>query len=204
MISDCYVVGICGGTCSGKTTLAKKLHDNLEKQSNYLSQDSYYIDQSYKTDKELKQHNFDHPESVDLDLLHEHILRLKDNKEIQVPNYCFKTHSRLPITSTVCPSRIIILEGILIFSHEKLRDALDLRVFVDVDADIRLIRRIKRDCVERDRSTESVIEQYLHTVKPMHDKYVESYKNTSDYIVVDKTFSQQEIELKKMLVNRID
>ena len=165
MVFNCYVIGICGGTCSGKTTLAKKLHEDLHGQSIYLSQDSYYKDQSHKSATEIKEHNFDHPESLDLDLLHDHLVRLKKAEVIQTPNYCFKTHARLAESEVVQPASIVIVEGTLIFSHSQLMEQFNMRVFVDVDADIRLIRRINRDCLERGRDINSITEQYLKSVR---------------------------------------
>ncbi|MCK4710353.1 MAG: uridine kinase, partial [Gammaproteobacteria bacterium] len=144
MKADCYVVGICGGTCSGKTTLARKLYEDLNRVPIYISQDSYYKDQSNKSADELKNHNFDHPESLDLDLLYAHLIRLKEASEIQSPNYCFKTHERLEDVQVIQPANVVIVEGTLIFSHSDLMDLFNLRVFVDVAADVRLVRRINR------------------------------------------------------------
>lgn len=203
MTSNCYVIGICGGTCSGKTTLAKNLHDELNGLSIYLSQDSYYKDQSHKSSEEIKLHNFDHPESLDLDLLHNHILQLKKHNEIHAPNYCFKTHSRLAEVHVIQPANVVIVEGILIFSHKGLRDLFDLRVFVDVEADVRLIRRINRDCLERGRSINSITEQYLKSVKPMHEKFVDNNKHHSDLVINSDTFNKHQGNLKKLLLNKI-
>lgn len=198
-----YVIGICGGTCSGKTTLARNLHERLKDHSLYISQDSYYKDQSHKTESQIKEHNFDHPDSIDFDLLYQNIRDLQDNKEITVPEYCFKTHSRLDGGLNLEPAKLIIIEGILIFTNEKLRNLLDYRVYVDVDADIRLIRRINRDIEDRGRCVDSVINQYLMTVKPMHDAYVESVKKFSDMIVDSQSFYEKQDELIEILVDKL-
>ena len=204
MISDCYIVGICGGTCSGKTTLSKRLHKEFEGSSIYLSQDSYYKDQSHKSVDEIKKHNFDHPESLDLELLHDHLMQLKRNKEIESPGYCFKTHARLNEVQIIQPAKIVIVEGILIFSKIELMNLFDLRVFVDVDADIRLIRRIKRDCLERGRNIDSVTEQYLKSVKPMHDQFVESYKQHSDLVLTKSSLEEQKLIINNIIMNNIN
>lgn len=204
MTSNCYVVGICGGSCSGKTTLAKKLHEDLNGLSIYLSQDSYYKDQSHKSVDEIKDHNFDHPESLDLDLLYDHIVQLKEAKEIHSPGYCFKTHARLADVQVIQPASVVIVEGTLIFSHSDLMDLFNIRVFVDVEADIRLIRRINRDCLERGRNINSITEQYLKTVRPMHDQFIENKKEYSDLIVNSDSFDEQKKILEKMLINKAD
>lgn len=191
MTTNSYVVGICGGTCSGKTTLARSLHESLQGDSVYISQDSYYKDQSHKSEEDLKKHNFDHPDSLELDLLYDHILMLKSNKSIDIPTYCFKSHSRQAVTEAAHPSSIVIVEGILTFSHVELRNIFDLRIYVDVDADVRLARRINRDSQERSRDINSILNQYLYTVKPMHDEFVEKYKVYSDLLITPDTFDMQ-------------
>lgn len=203
MKSNCYIVGISGGTCSGKTTLARGLHESLGGSSVYISQDSYYKDQSHKSEDEIKQHNFDHPESLDLNLLYKHIIQLRGSKEIEIPNYCFKTHSRKDDVQVCKPATIVIVEGILIFSHAELRDAFDMRVFVDVDSDIRLTRRIKRDCLERGRDMDSILDQYLMTVKPMHDEFVECQKTHSEVVIGHDDFSVQQKNLEGILLSKI-
>ncbi|MDH5573662.1 MAG: uridine kinase [Gammaproteobacteria bacterium] len=202
MISESYIIGICGGTCSGKTTLAKNLHQKLNGLSVYISQDSYYKDQSHKTSDEIKKHNFDHPDSLDLDLLYQHVKSLKSNRQIEMPNYCFKTHSRLEDAKVVRPANVVIVEGILTFSHRDLRELFDLRVFVDIEADVRLARRIRRDSLERSRSIDSIIDQYLMTVKPMHDQFVEKNKQYSDLIIDAVTFSRQQNDLEDLLLSK--
>lgn len=203
MVSDCYIVGICGGTCSGKTTLAKHLSDDLGDSAIYLSQDSYYKDQSHKTADEITEHNFDHPDSVDLELLHDHLVQLKQANEIQQPTYCFKTHSRLADVKIIRPAKVAIVEGILIFCESELLNLFDMRVFVDVDTDVRLIRRIKRDCLERGRDIDSITEQYLTTVKPMHDQFVEGTKVKSDLIIDSDSFHEQSKSLKQLLAGKV-
>ncbi len=196
------IIGICGGTCSGKTTIATKLHKSLNDRAVYISQDSYYKDQSHLTAEEIQAHNFDHPESLELSLLQQHVQQLKNNKKIQMPTYCFKSHSRKDDFQIIDPATIIIVEGILIFSDEKLKQSFDVRIFVDIESDIRLIRRIKRDVLERGRDLNSIIEQYLLTVKPMHDEFVESQKIESDLVINSGSLEDQYALLERYLSMR--
>ena len=178
------IIGIAGGTGSGKTTLAHAFRDTFgDSKSVIIDTDSYYKGLSHLPTIERSEKNFDHPDALDFELLIEHLKMLKNGQAIQKPTYCFKTHTRRPDIAKVCPRDIVIIEGILLFAVPLLREILDVKVFVDVDADIRFIRRLKRDVVERGRTVESVIEQYLSTVRPMHQQFVEPGKQYADVIV---------------------
>jgi len=178
------IIGICGGTGSGKTTVANRI---LESVSNdevvFLQQDSYYrnLDQLPLDYRNVV--NFDHPDAIDNDLLIEHLRALKRGEAVELPLYDFKTHSRREETLHVEPQPIIIIEGILIFAEPRLLDEMDIKVYVDTPDDIRFIRRLRRDVAERGRTVESVIEQYLATVRPMHAQFVEPSKRNADVII---------------------
>jgi uridine kinase len=179
-----YVVGIAGGTGSGKTTVTDNIvagigHDHVV----IIDHDSYYRDLDTFGGLTPDQINYDHPSSLDTEMLIEHIIMLKNNKPINKPLYDFTTHRRKKETLYIEPKTIIIVDGILIFAEEKLRELFDLKIFVDTDADERIIRRIKRDLLERGRSLESIIDQYLNTVKPMHLQFVEPSKRWADIII---------------------
>ncbi len=176
------LIGIAGGTASGKTTLAKILKDAFQDEVTMLRHDFYYHDKSYFSVPEDKI-NFDHPESFETDLLIDHLGKLISGEKIDRPVYSYKTNERLQDTEVVEPSPIIIVEGILIFHYPKLRDLFDLKIYIDTDADIRLLRRINRDIKKRDRTFDSVRNQYMATVKPMHERYVEPTKYLADIII---------------------
>lgn len=178
------VIGVAGGTGSGKTTVSHQILERVgHKHIAYLAHDSYYKDISKLSEEDRARINFDHPDSLDTPLLIEHIKQLIDRKPAHVPLYDFTNDMRLEETHIVEPQPIVLVEGILIFSERALRDLLDIKIFVDTDADIRFIRRLKRDIEERGRSANSVIEQYLTTVRPMHLKFVEPSKRYADVIV---------------------
>lgn len=178
------VVGIAGGSGSGKTTLATAIYEALGRRNcSYIMHDSYYKDASHMTLQQREKLNFDHPDALDTDLLVEHIKMLKDRQVAFVPTYDFATHSRTKQRIAIQPRPIILVEGILIFHHPELCDLFDLKVFVDTDDDIRLIRRIQRDTAERGRSLSSVIDQYMTTVRPMYAKYVKKSMGNADFII---------------------
>ena len=178
------IIGVTGGSGSGKTTVSKKIYQQLHGQSMLIiNQDTYYNDQAEMTMEERKAVNYDHPLAFDTDLLIKQLSDLRNNKSIEMPVYDYTKYTRSPETVHVEPTEIIILEGILILDDERLRDLMDIKVYVDTDDDIRIIRRIKRDMVERDRSLDSVINQYLATVKPMFHQFVEPTKRYADIIV---------------------
>ena len=178
------IIGICGGTGSGKTTVANRILESVSKDEVvFLQQDSYYrnLDQLPLDIRDVV--NFDHPDAIDNDLLVEHLRALKQGRSVELPLYDFKTHSRREETLHVAPQPIIIIEGILIFAEPRLLDEMDIKVYVDTPDDIRFIRRLSRDVAERGRTVESVIEQYLSTVRPMHTQFVEPSKRCADVII---------------------
>ncbi len=177
------LIGIVGGTGSGKTTLARKLQEAFGKQAILIEQDSYYKDLQGLSLEKRAQTNFDHPDSLDFALLRTHLIDLKNNKEIRKPVYNFKTHSRESHFVAVQPARVIIVEGILLLAIPEVRDLFDLKIYIDADDDVRLLRRIERDIHERGRDFFSVQSQYLTTVKPMHLQFVEPSKSFADVII---------------------
>lgn len=177
------VIGIAGGTASGKTTVAEKLYDAFANDAVILSHDYYYKSHDDLTFEERNKLNYDHPDSLDTALLIEHVRQLKHGKAITHPTYDFATHSRNTQWQTMESAKIIIVEGILIFTDKKLCNLCDIKLFVDADADVRFIRRLTRDVTERGRNMESVIDQYLETVKPMHEQFVEPSKAKADLII---------------------
>jgi uridine kinase len=177
------IIGIAGGTGSGKTTLARHLADAFGDRVAVITHDSYYRAQSDKTYEERCLQNYDHPDAFETDLLCRHLELLCQGEAVDVPVYDYTVHNRSDKTERVEPRAVIILEGILLLSDAALRDRMDLKIFVDTDADERILRRIVRDTRERGRSLESVIAQYLTTVKPMHDAFVEPFKRYADIIV---------------------
>ena len=177
------VIGIAGGSGSGKTTLTHRLTQALGDDATVLTHDSYYRAHANMTYEELSQLNYDHPDAYENDLLVRHLDALRRGESVQRPVYDFAIHNRTEQTVTVEPSRVIVVEGILILANPALRSHMDLRVFVDAPADLRILRRLRRDVRERGRSIESVIEQYLATVRPMHDAFVEPSKRYADIVV---------------------
>ena len=178
-----FVIGVAGGTGSGKTTLANRLKEHIADNALILSHDFYYQANTDLPFEERVKLNYDHPATFDTDLMIEDVKKLKNHQAIDHPEYSFVTYSRTGRTIHMEPAPIIILEGILIFENKQLRDLMDIKVFVDADADIRLIRRLLRDVKERGRSLDSVIEQYMDTVKPMHEQFVEPSKRYADVII---------------------
>jgi uridine kinase len=179
-----FVIGIAGGTGSGKTTVARRLYESLQLDSAvFLDQDSYYRDLGHLSLDERKQVNFDHPDSLDNVLLAEQLRALVERRAIDKPVYDFAAHTRTGETTRVQPRDVVLVEGILLFADEALRDLFDLKIFVDTDADVRFIRRLARDLELRGRTVESVIDQYLTTVRPMHFEFVEPSKRYADIIL---------------------
>lgn len=196
------VFGIAGGTGSGKTTIADYILETVGPEKiAFLPHDAYYRDQTGLTLEERSQINFDHPSSLETELLIEHITKLRNQEAIQLPSYNFKTHTRNQDTITIKPQPIILIEGILIFAEPELRKLFDLKIYVDTDADIRFIRRLKRDIEERGRTTESVIKQYLETVRPMHLEFVEPSKRYASVIIPEGGYNTVALDL---IVARIE
>ena len=177
------IIGLAGGTGSGKSTITDAIRSEVKNQITLIPQDSYYKNFGLLPPEKRNKINYDHPDSFDNELLIEHLKLLKKNIPLQKPIYDFKTHSRIDKTILIKPSRIIIVEGILIFENEQLRELMDIKIFIDTDADIRILRRIERDIKERGRSLESVILQYRNTVQPMHIEFVEPSKRYADIII---------------------
>lgn len=196
------VIGIAGGTGSGKTTVAHRIVNRIGTQHVALiSQDSYYKHQPELTPEQRAAVNYDHPNSFDNELLLQHLQMLRDGRGIEVPVYSFSRHLRLPETVRLEPKSVIVLEGILVLADEQLRSAMDIKVFVDTDADVRVLRRIARDLNERGRTIESVYAQYLDTVKPMHEAFCEPSKRYADLIVPEG--GENEIAIS-LLASRIE
>lgn len=177
------VIGIAGGTGSGKTTLVKRLSEHFGGRVTMLSHDNYYKCRDDLPFEERCKLNYDEPDAMDTSLMVYHLEQLRRGQAIDCPVYDFTLHNRSAETVRVEPRQVIIVEGILIFENEQLRNLMDMKIFVDADADVRLCRRIKRDVTKRGRSLESVLEQYQQTVKPMHEKYVEPSKKYADVVV---------------------
>ena len=179
-----FIIGIAGGTGSGKTTVVKRLIERLPQgEVVVIPQDSYYKDSSHVPVEERQFINFDHPDAFEWSLLEQHIRELKEGKAIEQPTYSYITCTRQPETIHIEPKEVVVIEGILSLCDPKLRDQMDLKIFVDADADDRLIRVIKRDIVERGRTTEAVIERYQRVLKPMHQQFIEPCKRYADVIV---------------------
>ena len=178
------LIGITGGTGSGKTTVAEAIHSAFEGNSiTMIMQDSYYKDQSHITFEERLKTNYDHPHSIDMDHLIRDLKSLMSGQSIDMPVYDFAEHTRKSETIRIVPTDIIIVEGILVLEDKNLRDLLDIKIYVDTDADIRILRRMQRDINERGRSMESVINQYLNVVRPMHEQFTEPTKRYADIII---------------------
>lgn len=182
-MENVLVIGIAGGSGSGKTTLAKNILDHFEGRISILRHDDYYKCQDSIPMEERVKTNYDHPRAFDTDLLIYHIDELKAGRDVLAPTYDYSHHTRSAETREVKASKVVVLEGILILENSALRDRLDMKIYVDTDADERILRRIMRDVKERGRSLDSVIEQYLSTVKPMHEAFVEPSKSYADIIV---------------------
>ena len=197
------IIGIAGGTGSGKTTVVKKIKKNFPNEEiAVLSQDSYYKDNSHLPLEERQKINFDHPQALEFDLIIKHIELLKQGKSIEEPIYSYLTCTRSEDTVTVKPKEVIILEGILILTHPKLRDLFDIKVFVYADADDRLNRVIKRDIVERGRSVETILERYDKSVKPMHLQFIEPSKRYADVILPEGGHNKVAIELLCSIIEK--
>lgn len=200
--SAALVIGIAGGSGSGKTTVAQVILQRVGRERiAFLQHDSYYKDLSGLAPAQRDEINFDHPDSLESDLLIEHIAALRSGQPVQVPIYDFSTDRRTDKTFTVQPCRVILVEGILIFAEPELRKMFDVKIFVDTDADLRFIRRLERDITERGRTTQSVIEQYTHTVRPMHLEFVEPSKRYADVIIPEGGFNSAALD---MVVARIE
>ena len=177
------IIGFCGGTGSGKTTLANRVIEAVGGDGVLVNMDCYYADNKHMPFEERVKVNYDHPDSIDTELLISHVKALKEGKSIMRPTYDFAQHLRSDKWVQLDSAKVIIVEGILLFENQELMDLLNVKIFVDTDADVRVLRRLVRDVGERGRSIEGVIKQYLTTVKPMHEQFVEPYRRKADIIV---------------------
>lgn len=199
-------IGIAGGTGSGKTTVVNHILNALQHDEvDVIYQDSYYKDTSHLSFEERKAINFDHPQSIDFDLLVEHLKILKANKAIEQPIYSFKTHNRTGETKTTKPRKVMIVEGILILANPDIRDMLDVKIYVQTDSDERLIRRLKRDISKRGRDLDEVLNRYQNTLKPMHLQFIEPTKEYADIIIPNNKYNNVGIEIVQTIIKeRLD
>ncbi len=200
-MSDIMIIGIAGGTGSGKTTLTEQIRKRFGDDVTVIYHDNYYRLQVGKTYDQRSKVNYDHPDAFETPLIIKHLKALKAGNSIESPIYDYTQHNRSEQNQVIQPSKVIIVEGILIFAEKELRDMMDIKIFVDTDADVRILRRIQRDVEERARTLQSVIQQYLTTVKPMHEQYVEPSKRFADLIVLDGGFNLVALDMIFQRVN---
>ena len=199
------LIGIAGGTGSGKTTLTRHLKEHFGDSVTVIGHDSYYKRQEGKTYEERAKVNYDHPSAFDTELLIQHLKELKAGRAVQCPVYSYVDHNRTDETVTVRPNKVIIVEGILIFQNPALRDMFDIKIVVETDADVRILRRALRDVEERGRTLQSVVTQYLTTVKPMHERYVEPSRKYADIVVLEGGHNLVALEMiMQRIQNHID
>ncbi len=196
------IIGIAGGTGCGKTTVVNQIVQELpEDEVGVISQDSYYNDLDHLTKKERGQVNFDHPNSIDFELLISHLEQLRRGEPIQKPIYSFVEETRLDETITVHPRKVIIVEGILVLSNPKLRDLFDIKIYVHADSDERLIRRLQRDIRERGHDLEKVLYRYQNAVKPMHEQFIEPSKEFADLIIPNNHYNTVAVDMVRTIIN---
>ena len=203
-MASSFVIGVAGGSGSGKTTVVRRIVDSLgPEQVTLLDHDRYYRARNDLRLEERAALNYDHPDALETDLMVQHVRALKAGKAVDVPQYDFTRHARLSETETFQPRRALIVEGILVFTDAALRELMDIKVFVDTDSDTRFIRRLQRDVAERGRTMESVIDQYQHTVKPMHLEFVEPTKRYADVIIPQGGHNDVAIDMVLTLVRSL-
>ena len=191
-----YLIGVAGGSNSGKTTIATRLAELMGTQHlSLIKLDSYYVSRSEQPMEERAAANYDHPDAFDWDLLNDHLAALTAGATVQVPVYDYTIHDRSDRCETVGTSRVVVVEGILVLWEPRLRDRFDLKIFVDTPADLRIIRRLRRDVAERGRSPESILEQYLATVRPSHERFIEPSKRHADVIVPEGGLNRPALEV---------
>ncbi len=201
-MKNIFIIGIAGGTGSGKTTVVNQIINELPPDEVcVISQDSYYNATDNLTYDQRSKINFDHPRAIDFDLLVEHLKELKENKIIEQPVYSFVTHNRTKDTIKTHPRKVVIVEGILIFNNKELRDLCDIKIFVHADADERLIRRVKRDITERGRDINEVLTRYQDTLKPMHQEFIEPTKNYADIIIPNDRYNTVAIDIVRTVIS---
>ena len=189
------MIGVVGGSGSGKTTVARAIYDFLGMDAAFIDQDAYYRDLLHLPLEERRRINFDHPDAFDTELLVEHLTRLQQGLPIQKPTYDFAAHTRAPATVEIHPRDVILIDGILLFADARLRPLFDIKIFVDVAEDVRFIRRLQRDIAERGRTMDDVIRQYLTTVRPMHLEFVEPSKRYADIILPEGGHNRIGVEM---------
>ncbi|RPF58170.1 uridine kinase [Abyssicoccus albus] len=195
-MTEATIIGIAGGSGSGKTSVTRKIMNQLSHLNiGLIEQDYYYKDQSHLTFEERLETNYDHPFAFDNDLFVEHLEQIKNKHHVEVPTYDYKVHTRSEKTLSILPKDVMIVEGIFVLEDQRLRDLMDVKVYVDTDADIRILRRIMRDMKERDRSIESIIDQYMTVVRPMHNQFIEPTKRYADIIVPEGGSNEVAIDL---------
>ena len=196
------IIGIAGGTGSGKTTIVNQIIKRFpENEVCVISQDSYYKATDHLSLEERSKINFDHPRAIDFDLIVQHLKKLKSNEAIAQPIYSFVTHNRTKDTVTIDPRKVIIVEGILIFNNEELRNLFDIKIFVQADTDERLIRRVRRDINDRGRNIEEVLNRYQNTLKPMHRQFIEPTKKFADMIIPNNRYNSVTIDIVRTVIN---
>lgn len=201
IFKNMLIIGIAGGTGSGKTTVVRQIMDELKNEEvDVISQDSYYQDTSQLSMEERKKINFDHPKSIDFDLLVAHLKELKSGNSIEEPVYSFKEHNRTKETRTIHPRKVIIVEGILILTHADIRDMFDIKIFVHADSDERMIRRLKRDINERGRDLDEVLWRYQTTLKPMHQQFIEPTKEFADIIIPTNRHNTVAVDIVQTII----
>lgn len=197
------IIGIAGGTGCGKTTVVDQILNELpEGEVGVISQDSYYKDTSHLSYDERIKINFDHPRSIDFDLLETHLKQLKNGEAIDQPVYSFVEHNRTGDTIKTRPRKVMIVEGILILTNQELRDMFDIKIFVHADSDERLIRRLKRDICERGRDLDEVLTRYQNTLKPMHQQFIEPMKEYADIIIPNNKYNTVAVDIVKTIINQ--
>lgn len=197
------IIGIAGGTGSGKTTVVNQILNELpQEEVGIISQDSYYKETTNLSYEERTKINFDHPRAIDFELLVQHLKELKKGNVIQQPVYSFVTHNRTDDTVLTHPRKVMIVEGILIFTNAELRDLCDIKVFVHADSDERLIRRIKRDISERGRDLNEVLNRYQTTLKPMHEQFIEPTKAFADIIIPNDKYNTVAVDIVRTVINQ--
>ena len=195
------IIGIAGGTGSGKTTVVNQIIDELKHEEvDVISQDSYYQDTTHLTFEERKKINFDHPKSIDFDLLAEHLRQLRAGHNIQQPVYSFKEHNRTGEFVEIHPRKVVIVEGILILTHPEIRDLFGIKIYVHADSDERLIRRLKRDIADRGRDLEEVLWRYQTTLKPMHQQFIEPTKEFADIIIPTNRYNTVAVDIVQTII----
>ena len=204
-MSKPIIIGIAGGSASGKTSISRRLKQHFENEGSVLiiRQDDYYKDQSDKPMEERIKTNYDHPFAFDNDLLLQQVHELSEGRMVEKPTYDYVHHTRSDVTETCYPCDVLILEGLFVLEDENIRDLLDIKIFVDTDADVRFIRRLIRDVNERGRSVDSIVSQYLDTVRPMHEQFIEPSKRYADVIIPEGGHNEVAIDLLTTKISSI-